>query len=384
MQRLAIYVFYDEYGIVDDYVIRMLESLKKVVRKRVVVVNGFVTEEGRQKLKSVSECIYVRENRGYDWGAYKDAVTDYLKEELFEYNELLLLNNSFIGPFFPWNIYFDKFSLLNIDFWGITRWGDNGEDEYPDHIQSYFFVLKHEVFTSEVFARFMQDIEYKQSFDELVSYEINFTEYLVKNGFKYSTIMDEFANRTKIDFKEIKFWGEAYNLYPYQLVKNYCVPILKITAISPTNNYVETIQLIDFLRKNDLYDINIIKNYIDRIDGIGRISKFGFKELKEFSTRYSKIYLYGNGIIGRRLRKYLELNNIKVEGIIVTKKGKKDGEIIEWENFKPNKDAGVIIAVGKSLRDEIGNIVIKKVPKEQILFPHDMRHWDDENGAERK
>ena len=51
-KRCAIYVFFDQYGVVDEYNYFILEELKKVLDRLIVICNGDVNEEGKKGFKS--------------------------------------------------------------------------------------------------------------------------------------------------------------------------------------------------------------------------------------------------------------------------------------------------------------------------------------------
>ena len=73
-KRLLIYFFYDANGIVDDYIPYMLDDLKKNVTDIQVVVNGKINDEGIEKFKRYTDKILIRENKGFDVWAYKEAM----------------------------------------------------------------------------------------------------------------------------------------------------------------------------------------------------------------------------------------------------------------------------------------------------------------------
>ena len=141
-KRMGIFVFYDAMGVVDGYVEHLLESMQNEVQKLVVVVNGAIVGSSYQKLKKKSYEVYIRDNVGYDAGAYKDAVTKFLiNEQMDKWDEILLFNDTFYGPIYPWKDIFQKMKRENIDFWGLSKFPkgnyfDTGE-EIPEHVQGY-------------------------------------------------------------------------------------------------------------------------------------------------------------------------------------------------------------------------------------------------------
>lgn len=61
----------------------------------------------------------IRENKGFDVWAYKSALEHYGWSRLEEYDEIIMLNSTMIGPVFPLRETFEKmdarFGLLGID-----------------------------------------------------------------------------------------------------------------------------------------------------------------------------------------------------------------------------------------------------------------------------
>ena len=78
-KTLAVAAVYDRDGIIDDYLIFYLSSLREVADRLIVAVNGKLTGAGREKLMVVADEIYCRPNTGFDFGAYKDVLENDLK-----------------------------------------------------------------------------------------------------------------------------------------------------------------------------------------------------------------------------------------------------------------------------------------------------------------
>ena len=86
---LTIFSFYEQEGYVDDYVIYLLEQLQVNSERLIVVVNGTINH-GRKRIEEITKEIYIRENVGYDSGAYKDVIFNYLNAgELQKYDYLI-------------------------------------------------------------------------------------------------------------------------------------------------------------------------------------------------------------------------------------------------------------------------------------------------------
>lgn len=79
MKRLCIFCFYDSKGIVDKSVEYLLGELLLNSDRLVIVVNGNIEDNSKKILEAYSKDVVVRENAGYDAGAYKFAIFKYLK-----------------------------------------------------------------------------------------------------------------------------------------------------------------------------------------------------------------------------------------------------------------------------------------------------------------
>ena len=103
MKRLAIYLFYDHDGIVDDYIPYKLEKLKEFVQDIWFVSNSGLTVDSRKKIQHCTDYIMCRENVGFDVWGYKEAIEKIGFEKLAEYDEVILLNYTLFAPIFPFS-----------------------------------------------------------------------------------------------------------------------------------------------------------------------------------------------------------------------------------------------------------------------------------------
>ncbi len=68
MKRIGIFLFYDSKGIIDEYKVYLLDSLKQMLADLIIVVNGKICDDGLAVLRRFSEDIYIRDNIGFDGG----------------------------------------------------------------------------------------------------------------------------------------------------------------------------------------------------------------------------------------------------------------------------------------------------------------------------
>lgn len=190
--RIALYVFFDRDGIVEDYVVYQLQQLQTVTDKIVTICQGYVRDDNKERLEEVSNQVIYRDNKGYDAGAWKDAILNHVGwDEISKYDDLLLMNDSCFGPIYPFSEMFDDMDSKDLDFWGVTEhgklkdaYGLTEDGIFHAHIQSYFICIDKKMHTSEVFREYWQSLKATNSFEESVTYfEVGFTHYFEKRGF---------------------------------------------------------------------------------------------------------------------------------------------------------------------------------------------------------
>ena len=89
MKRLCIYMTYSKENKLYEYIGRVLKSLKACCSKVYLVCNYKGMESGLEHVSSYIDGIFFRENKGYDSGAYKDALCEFLGwDEVYQFDEL--------------------------------------------------------------------------------------------------------------------------------------------------------------------------------------------------------------------------------------------------------------------------------------------------------
>jgi lipopolysaccharide biosynthesis protein len=199
-RRLAAYFFYDESGVVDDYVPYMLEALRPHVDATLVVCNGLLTAEGRRKLEAVQGVeVMVRENEGFDVWAYKAAIDAVGWDELATYDELIMLNFTVMGPVGTLDDMFAEMDSRDLDFWGITvhngapfdPWGLMPNNFVPVHLQSHFIAVRRSMLRSTEFRRYWDELGPIRSYlDAVGKHEALFTQRFADVGFAWAAYVD--------------------------------------------------------------------------------------------------------------------------------------------------------------------------------------------------
>jgi rhamnosyltransferase len=192
-KRLGIYCIYDKNGVVGSFIPNFLHELTQYLTDLVVVVNGKLTAESRSSLEKFTKHIVVRENKGLDAAAYRQILLSTGWEKLAEYDEVICLNDTILGPVYPFSEMFQEMNSRDVDFWGITTYSQEkvGNEFIPTHLQAYWHAYRRSLVMSQAFH------EYWENFPELTDYaavthqhEIPFTKHFERLGFKWSSYID--------------------------------------------------------------------------------------------------------------------------------------------------------------------------------------------------
>lgn len=248
MKRVAVFAHYDKDNIIDDYVIYYLKALKEIFDKIVFVSCQEISSDEILKLDGIADYTICENHNEYDFGSYKRGYFYLLKNGLEEdYDELAFINDSCYGPFYPLKPLIK--SIGNCDFWGISR-----NLEWKEHIQSFFFVFKRQVFTSNIFKAFMNSIkEERNKLDIVTKYEIGLSQLLIENGFKFDYIV-KYPKNYRSNITVFK-WRDA--------VQNYNMPLLKCSILRGKNTFHTTI--VDWEKViPEEYPIELIKKNLER------------------------------------------------------------------------------------------------------------------------
>jgi len=228
MRRAAIYFFYDSDGVADSYVDFFLADFTQNVERLVVVSNGPLTAQSRALFGKYTSEIIVRPNEGFDVWAYKTGLEHVGWEELAAYDEVVLLNFTIMGPVHPFSETFAAMESKDVDFWGITKFGEvdydpTGCNPYgylPEHVQSHFTVYRKRFLASAELRAYWDSVPAISSYDETVGlHESYFTKHFADMGFTWAVSVDpepeDRVNRNMVIFA------------PRLLVEKYRCPIFK-------------------------------------------------------------------------------------------------------------------------------------------------------------
>ncbi len=271
--RLVIYFFFDKDGIADRYVDFMLAAIQKFSQKIVIVSNGPITPTTRDLFRKYSDDILVRENEGFDVGAYKFAMKYITWAKLCEYDEIVLMNSTIMGPVHSFYIMFNAMEQRSeLDFWGITKHNTLPFDPFhcnpygyiPEHIQSSFIVFRNKFLKTKELKNYWDQLPLPRSYDEAVGkHESYFTKFFSDQGFAWAVYVDPRQDGdTSVDQIIIKD--------PVRAITEFQCPVFKKRSFFQNSDYYyqetmgeQPIELFSYLKNHTSYDTDmIIENLI--------------------------------------------------------------------------------------------------------------------------
>lgn len=266
-KRCAIYAFYDKDGYVDRYVYNMLDAIKEVADTVYFVANGLLQSSSCDLLTQKGILYITRPNKGYDIEAYKEGIFAIGWDVLSQYDEVILVNNTIIGPLYPLQDLFLEMQQKDVDFWGITRHPESHMDIFsacndygflPEHIQSFFVVCRKNLITSYEFRFYWDNLpEIKTYNDAVYRHEAIFTKYFSDMGFTW----DVYVHAEDMEYLTLN----PMIYYPRTLIEKYKCPFFKRRVFF--NDYNEFLQnttgqpaleLYDYLKENKLFDLDML------------------------------------------------------------------------------------------------------------------------------
>ncbi len=278
--------------------------------------NSYLSKEKKDFLKKeYCDIVLERENKGFDFGAWKDAIKLIGFKEITNYDCLVLMNDTCFGPLFDIGEVFKIMEAKNVDFWGITNHRKTpyempGTNEpIPEHIQSYFLCFNKKVITSKIFKRFWVNVD-----DNLIDvnkviqkYETQLTTILKDEGFSYDVYIDTSKNNF--------IHPNALNCHTDILLLKYKIPFVKIKTFLWVGDSETPKNVLDIIKKEYKYPISLIENHVYKLlnpnDSVYfknfNIDKVKKKhELKEFSYK-DKIAIHIHVTSVKNFKNYIKL-----------------------------------------------------------------------------
>ncbi len=359
MKRIGIVSFYDAKGVVDESVIYYIKALRSVALELIVVINGEICINGKKKLERIADELLIRENLGFDAGAYKSVLCNQNYMERFrKYDEIILSNDTCFGPFIKFSSIFDEMRHKNVDFWGM----DYVENKVADYIQSYFLVFRSKTHIKliDYFQKYINELE-KDINNIYAQFEVGLFYYMRHQGF-------EFGYYCKSNLEVYK--SPNYGLYKAHL------PIMKKKCFEQGKyNHDNCIGALKYISQNFDYDIRLILdtalrkyridynleeeflNTLEEREYFLWAADIDYNIIKNFCMENKRIYIYGAGIIARKLFWIYSHYIDEFLGFIVSDGETKGDYLYNYPVFYlseiSNREASILVGVNKKYTHEI-------------------------------
>lgn len=184
VRRLIIFASFSGGDDIPPYILYHLKALKEFGDKLVFVSNSPLGTKAWQQLGPICDDVLERANVGYDFAAWRDAIQ---REDMGQWDEVLLTNSSVVGPLFSLSSVFQDMQVRDCDFWGLTH-----SINTRPHIQSYFVCFRRVVLESHAWRSFWQKIEdTDDKWLVIRNYEVQFKGYFEASGFQGDTLIPQ-------------------------------------------------------------------------------------------------------------------------------------------------------------------------------------------------
>ena len=197
-KRLLIYTIFESEKHLQEYKVLFLEGLLPFADRVEIVVNGTLPENDLKRLAKYGN-VQQRENKGYDAGAFQFGILSLSYQELQHFDQLLLVNDTNIGPLSDLAEVFKRMDSKKLDFWGMS-FGEvqpdfTGMNPYgfiPEHLQSYFLVIEHSLLKDKLFYHYWQNLPDTSSRNAAIGrHETVFTRYFSNRGYVYDAVVKD-------------------------------------------------------------------------------------------------------------------------------------------------------------------------------------------------
>ncbi len=182
--KIVLFMHFDKYGRVRQQILNYVREFHATGRSVVFVTNsGFLTAPAIAALEKLCVGVIIRNNQGYDFGAWCDAV-EHLQLPRADTQEVIFANDSVFGPLAPIAPVLARIDYEKADIWGLTEsW------QYRYHLQSFFFAFGPAALRAPVFKTFWDSIRPVPAKVYVVrNYEIGITQTMIKAGLRCAAL----------------------------------------------------------------------------------------------------------------------------------------------------------------------------------------------------
>lgn len=185
MRILAVMAHYDALGGLAPHTARHIASLSRVCDRLVVVSTaGLDAPADQERVRRHAELVQ-RPNYGYDFYSWKVGLDSV--EDLGSYDQVVITNDSFVGPLVPYEHIIETMCGRGVDMWGITQ-----SLRRERHVQSYFVSFRRWLAGARAFANFWDGMTPESDRQQVITrYELGLSRTVVEAGFELGAYFEE-------------------------------------------------------------------------------------------------------------------------------------------------------------------------------------------------
>lgn len=185
-REICFFVSYSPTPLIKPHVEKHIQALQNSGIGVVLIINTDHTKASLPTSQILEQLhgLYIRENKGFDFGAWSQIYEILHKDIDIDY--LYLINDSVVGPLSE--VFFKKMlkkiRSSDADFIGLTS---NQDPQL--HLQSFFLVIRKTILNNNIFISFFKSLWQLPTKEMVIDfYEIRLTNLLQRLGYKIDTV----------------------------------------------------------------------------------------------------------------------------------------------------------------------------------------------------
>ena len=272
-KKALVYVIFESEAHLQEYKLRFLQALVPLVDDVIVVVNGQLHDDDINCLENYGR-VLTRDNKGYDTAAFREGIFAFGKDKLKDYDQLLLVNDTNIGPMRDLSQVFQEMADKRLDFWGIS-FGEEQEDVtkenpygyIPKHLQSYFLVIEKLMLNDDAFYEYWRHLTDTDSREKAIGrHETRFTKHFADLGYRFDAVVQEYED-SAMYIHPLKMLKAGSPLVKYTALKNYDEDQFLWQGLDRDS---EVPDLLEFVAEETDYPVSILEDIVNKFQAVPR------------------------------------------------------------------------------------------------------------------
>lgn len=371
MKRILLFVHFNKYNNFSDHVLYTLEKMAPLF-ERIVFISNSPFPEGKKSLINPYITDFIqRENKGFDFAAWRDGMELVGLENLESYDSLTIMNDTCFGPLYDMLPYYEKYEASKTDFWGITNhraYEESRRHYFEEHIQSYYKVFSKKVIQSEQFKSFWTNIQDFENVQDVIdNYEVQSTTAFLKAGFQYESILD-----TR-DLDDSKLLHPDFSYYAPDVILQRKVPFIKVKAFQGTENAGIAKYMVDYIEKQTSYPVEQLVDHLATVgypDANYMLARGYLKQVEKVSIS-KKIAVHLHVFYPDLLVEFLEaFRNFHFDYDLYLTTNTKDKEIIIREVLEQQNIKATLVLTSNYGRDVLPFLSLKETLRKYEIVGH--------------